>query len=153
MNLLREGGFGVGVAGSAEHGDEDLRLMNGAGHRICDRHGGAGVIDEHLLAGEMSLPHREFEPRTPLLVEETELREFVVIVEIGRGVLFPKQLACDALTLEFLMNGGEIRLNEGWLRSDVWRKELAPELGFAQVIRERPGDLGGIRRLEIFVDD
>ena len=49
-----------------------------------------------------------------------------MIVWIGRGVLFPEQLACDALTLEFLMNGGEIRQSEGWLWSGAWRKELAP---------------------------
>src|SRR5262249_25263489 len=153
MNLLREGGFGVGIAGSAEHCDEDLRLMNFAGHRIGDRHGGAGIIDKHLLAGEMSLPHREFESRAPLLVVETELRGLVVIVGIGLGVLFPKQLTCDALTLEFLMNGGEIRLSEGRLWSSSRRKELTPELGFAQVIREWPSDVGGVGGLEIFVDN
>src|SRR5262249_46107876 len=153
MNLLRERGFGVGIAGSAEHGDEDLRLMNGAGHRMGERHGGAGVIDEHLLAGEMRLPHREFEPRAPLLVVETELRGLIVIVGVDFGVLFPKQLTRDALTLEFLMNGGEIRLSEDWLWSGSWRKELTPELSFAQAIRERPGNVGGIGWLEIFVDN
>ncbi len=127
--------------------------MNFTGHWIGDWHGGTGVIDKHLLAGKVSLPHREFEPRTPLLVVETELRELVVIVRIGLDVLFPEQLACDALTFELLMNGGEIRLSESGLWSSAWGKELAPELSFAQVIRERPGDLGGVRRLEIFVDD
>jgi hypothetical protein len=51
------------------------------------------------------------------------------------------------------MNSGEIRLSEGWLWSGAWRKELTPELGFAQIIRERPGNVGGIGRLEIFVDN
>src|SRR5215468_595332 len=59
----------------------------------------------------------------------------------------------NALTLEFLMNGGEIRLSEGWLWSGAWRKELTPELGFAHVIRERPGDVGGVGCLKIFVED
>ncbi len=47
---LAPGGFAVGVVGGAQDGDEDGCLADFTGHRIDDRHGRAGVVDEQLLA-------------------------------------------------------------------------------------------------------
>ena len=50
---LRPGRLGVGVAGGAQGGDEDLRCADLAGEPVDHIHRGAGVIDEQLLAGHM----------------------------------------------------------------------------------------------------
>ena len=55
--FLRPGGLGDGVAGRAEHGDEDLGLADLAGSPINDRHGLAGIIDKQLFAGTVFLAH------------------------------------------------------------------------------------------------
>src|SRR5262245_34803848 len=57
VELLRVSGFGVGVVGRAEHGDEDLRLLDFTRQRIDDGNCWSGVINEHLLAGAMGLAH------------------------------------------------------------------------------------------------
>lgn len=48
-------GFGEGVTGSAQDGDEDLGLTDLASMPADHRHGLAGVINEQLLAGTMLL--------------------------------------------------------------------------------------------------
>jgi hypothetical protein len=47
--------LGVGVVRGTEHGDEDVRIAHFTGIGIDDRNGGTGVVDEQLVAGEMTL--------------------------------------------------------------------------------------------------
>jgi hypothetical protein len=89
VELLRESSLCECVVGSAEDGHEDLRLGYFPSGRIDDRDGLSGIVNEHLLAGAMSLAHRESEPLLPLLVVKEELRALVVVVGIGVGILFP----------------------------------------------------------------
>ena len=53
----RPGRLGVGVAGRAQHGDEQLGAADLAGGRIDDRHGVAAVVDEQLVPGAVHLAH------------------------------------------------------------------------------------------------
>ncbi len=62
VELLRESGLCECVVGGAKNGHEDLRLDYFPGGRIDDRDGLSGIVNEHLLAGAMSLAHREPEP-------------------------------------------------------------------------------------------
>jgi hypothetical protein len=48
----------IGVVGGAEHSDEELRRADLASNPVDDRHRLAGVVDEHLVAGDMVLAHR-----------------------------------------------------------------------------------------------
>ena len=70
---LRPGRLGVGVAGSAQGGDEDLGRADLTGKAVDHLHRGAGIIDEHLLAGDISLTHGRGEFALPGAVERAEL--------------------------------------------------------------------------------
>ncbi len=59
---LRRGRLGVGVVGGVRDGDEDLRRPDLAGAAVEQIDGLAGMIDEHALAGGMSLARRRREP-------------------------------------------------------------------------------------------
>ena len=65
---LRPGRFGEGVARSAEHGHEDLRLTHLAGLGVDHRHRLPGVVDEQFLAGAVLLAHHQVEPSGPFPV-------------------------------------------------------------------------------------
>ena len=54
---LRQGRFGIGVVGRAEHRHEHLRRMNFAGLGTDDGHRGSAVIDEAFLTGFVRLAH------------------------------------------------------------------------------------------------
>ena len=69
---LRPGRLGVGVARGAQGGDEDLGRADLSGKAVDHLHRGAGVIDEHLLAGDVGLTHGRVEPATPIPVEIAE---------------------------------------------------------------------------------
>ncbi len=58
-DLLRARGFGVGVVGRAEDGDEQFDVDHFAGGGVDDRRLLPGVVDEQLLAAMMDLAHRE----------------------------------------------------------------------------------------------
>jgi hypothetical protein len=62
---LDQSRLSLGVAGAAHHGNEYLRRprIASAGVNHVDRL--AGIIDEHALAGRMSLPHRRRQPALP----------------------------------------------------------------------------------------
>ena len=87
---LRPGRLGVGVAGGAQGGDEDLGRADLAGKVVDHLEGGAGIIDEHLLAGHMALTHGRGEPALPGTVEFAE-PAVAVAVPMDRAVLFPQQ--------------------------------------------------------------
>ena len=62
---LRRGRLGVGVVGGVRDGDEDLRRPDLAGAAVEQIDGLAGMIDEHALAGGMSLARRRRRPAFP----------------------------------------------------------------------------------------
>ena len=65
---LGPGRLGVGVVGRPENGHEDLGLADLSRLPVDDRHGVAGVIDEHPLAGLVVLTHPDRPPARPLAV-------------------------------------------------------------------------------------
>jgi hypothetical protein len=69
---LARRGAGVDVVRRAQRGHEDLRPGDLAGGRIDNRHGGAGVVDEQLLAGDVDLAHRALLAQRELAVLDTE---------------------------------------------------------------------------------
>ena len=99
---LRPGRLGVGVAGGAQGGDEDLGRADLAGKAVDHLEGGAGIIDEHLLAGHMALTHGRGEPALPGTVEFAE-PAVAVAVPMDRAVLFPQQGQRDAGPLQLAM--------------------------------------------------
>src|ERR1041385_1633286 len=107
--LLRPGGFGVGVIRRAEHGDEDLRLADFAGERIHDWHRRAAVINEQLVSGGVRLTHSWREPAFEFAVEYTEVRVAVMVGRMLSGVLFPKKLERYSFVAQFLVQLREIR--------------------------------------------
>ena len=70
--LLAPHRLGVGEAGGAQHGDEDLHRDDLAGIGVDHLAGAAGEIDEQLLAGDMDLAHRRLQPPGPGPVEIAE---------------------------------------------------------------------------------
>jgi len=87
---LGPGGLDVGVARRAEGGDEHLGGMDLAGQAVDYVEGGAGVIDEHLLASHVSLAHGQGEPAPPGAIEVAE-PAVAVPVRMNRPVLFPQK--------------------------------------------------------------
>ena len=67
--------LGIGEVGGAHDGDKNLRRTDLAGEPINDhRHRVAGVIDKQLVAADVSLPHRDRQPRRPTAVQLAEAR-------------------------------------------------------------------------------
>ena len=87
---LAPGRLGVGIAGGAEDGDKDLGHAALAALGVDDLDGGPGVVDEHLLAGEMGLAHGRREAGFP---GPMQIAEAAVAVAGGPGrpILLPQQ--------------------------------------------------------------
>jgi len=146
-------GFSKGIVRGAKDGDENLRLAQFAAEWVNDWDGRAAVIDEHFLAGSMRLAERDPQALFPFQVVAAELRVGVMMLGIIGAVFLPKQLASDALALEFLMDEGEV-WQDFWLggRESQIGKQEASQLGFGDAFRQRPGQLGGLGRRDVFVD-
>ncbi len=106
---LRPGRLGVGEAGGTEHGHEDLRHADLAGHRIGDRHPLAGVVDERLVPGHVLLTHCRRQP--PLELAE-QLAEPAIGIAVGMNlsILVPQNLQVDGGTLELQRQRRPVRL-------------------------------------------
>ena len=140
-------GLGEGVTGSPQNGDENLRLAGAAGMRVTERHRRPGVIDEEFLARQMSLAHGELEALPPFLIEKAKLG-VRIRVQVRGAILFPKELPGDTLTLEFLMDEGEIQQWPGRVRRGAvfgrWRvgeREPGAQGLFAELLAFRPTQL------------
>ena len=72
--LLGPSRLGIGQVRGAQHRDEDLCLPHFAGQRVDDGELLAGVIDKHLVAGDMVLAHGRREPPLELPEEIAESR-------------------------------------------------------------------------------
>ena len=101
--------LGVGVAGGAHHGDEDLRRSDLASVCVVQLDSLPGIIDEHAFAGGVGLPHRRRQPAPPAAVE---LAPAAITVAVGRRllVLLPQQHQGDAGTAQLMMDVRPIRL-------------------------------------------
>src|SRR5690606_24600313 len=116
---LTGGGFGIGVIGRPQDGYKDLRRSNLAGGSIHDRHRGAAVVDETLLASPVMLAQGALLGLLPVLVASAELGVTVAAVGHTGGVLLPQQLPGHALALELLMQAGAVRLLQPGSRAPV----------------------------------
>ena len=106
--LLAPGRFGIGVAGCAQHGHEDLRLKDFSREAIPDRYGLSAVIDEQFLAGTVRLAHGKLQRLGEPAVERAELAITVGVIAVSIPVFLPEQLQSHAFTLEFLMDDGAV---------------------------------------------
>jgi len=100
-------GAGVGVTGGTQRGDEDMGAA-----AVGQSDGGAGVIDEQLLAGAVHLAHRALELPGEAAVVLAELR---VAVGMALGmvgtVLLPQQHQRHAFAPQFLVQAAVVRLH------------------------------------------
>ena len=94
-DLLRVGGFGVGVVGGAEDGDEQLDRDPHARRRVDDGGLRTRVVDETLLARLMDLAHRAPASFAPAPVELAELG-IAIAVGVLLEILEVQQLQGDA---------------------------------------------------------
>jgi hypothetical protein len=108
VDLLGARGFGVGVAGGAEHGHEELDLGDLAGGGIDERRLLARVVDEELLAGAMNLPHGEPAVLEPPAVDLAVL-SVAVPVRVLLEVLEVEQRQGDARLASFAVDVGAVR--------------------------------------------
>jgi len=107
---LGQGCLGVGVAGRAHHGDKNLRWPDLAGSAIGQIDGLTGIVDEHPLAGRMSLAHRRRQPAFPGAVQLAPAA-VAVAVRLPLPVLFPQQHQRNAGPAQLMMDIGPIGLH------------------------------------------
>jgi hypothetical protein len=150
---LRPGRFGVGVIRGAQHCDEDLGVAHLAGRRIDDGDLLAGVVDEHLVAGDVVLAHHRRQASLELTIEIAESR-VAVAVRMSFAVLLPQHHQVDARPLELARQRRPVRFAvPAPARPDATAGEqpLLENL-VAPLGRQRPIDPGRPRSLEIVLD-
>nr|ART89736.1 hypothetical protein [uncultured bacterium] len=109
VQALRRRGTGKDVAGSTHGGDEHL----GTG-TVDQPHGGAGKVDEQLLAGQPVLAHRALERLGKRLVVFAELRVAPgAALGVGGHVLLPQQHQRHALAIELAVHAAPVGFDEG----------------------------------------
>ncbi|BCO29927.1 hypothetical protein TspCOW1_00300 [Thiohalobacter sp. COW1] len=148
---LRPGRLGVGVAGGAEHGDEDLRVADLAAGRVDHLDGRPAVVDEQLLSGLMKLAHAALLPTGPVPIQVAVAAVTIGALAVGGGVLGPLQLQGHALAFEFLVDGGEIRFDQAHRRLGD-RKQLPLQGRIVEVLRQRPAQSLGLTQAQILGD-
>ena len=87
---LCRGRLGVGVAGGAQHRDEDLRRPHLPGRPINHVDRLSGIVDKQPLAGRMDLPHRRRQSAFPIPIELAEPGVAVGLRVLGAAFL-PEQ--------------------------------------------------------------
>ena len=149
---LRPARLGVGVVGGAEHGDEQLRLAHDAADWIDDRQLLAGVIDEHLVAGDKVLAHGGRQPALELAVEFAEAA-VAVSVDMVLSVFLPQQAERDAGTAHLAHQRAPVGLaapTHPRLDAGTHEQPLL-QLGIGDVVWQGPGEPGGGQPLQVFV--
>jgi hypothetical protein len=150
---LGPAGLGVGVVGGAQHADKDLRWADLAAARVDDRHRLAGIVDEHLLAGEVVLPHYRRQPTFELAVELTE-PAVTVAAGVCRAVFLPQHGQIDPGPLYLADQRGPVGLDPparprlGTASSE----QLLLENRVAELGRQWPGQLRRHGSRQIFLD-
>ena len=150
---LREGRLGIGVAGGAEHADEDLGVVHNARAGIDDCNPLARIIDEHLVAGHMMLAHDRRKP--PLkLAEQIAEPAVAVTVRLGLPILLPQHHQAHAGTFELARQRSPIRLAAS-AKSRLHagpREQSLFENVVGQLGRQRPSDSARLRPPQIVLD-
>jgi hypothetical protein len=100
--------LGVGRARRAQHGDEELDLADLAGRGINDSSLLARVVDEHLLAATMHLPHRDLLLAHPASVDVAE-GGVPVAGWVGLEILQMEQLQRHARSFQLRVNPHRVR--------------------------------------------
>ena len=142
---LRPARLGVGIAGGTQHSDEHLGSANLAGQRVDHIDRSAGIIDEHLVASDVGLPHRRLLPPQPIPVMVTVT---AVTKAIGRSgfVFLPQQCQGHIPTAELLVNQEAVRLGAAIRGGRLygWEQPTFQSM-VRQIIWQRPGQLAGPR--------
>jgi hypothetical protein len=150
---LRPRRLGIGEARGAEHGDEDLRLADDAGRAVDDGDLLAGIVDEHLVAGRVILPHDRREP--PLERAEQIAEPAVAIaLRVGLAILLPQQHQIDAGPLQLAGERRPVRLRSAAkapLHAGAGEQPLL-ERDIGQLGRQRPGEPRRLGSLQIVLD-
>lgn len=129
---LRGARLGVGVAGGAEHRDEQLDLDHLAGLPIDDARLLARVVHERLLPGAMDLVHRQLLGLRPAGVVLAELG-VLVAVRMLCAVLEVEQGERHALAAQLRVDLPPVRQRPGLL--DLPRRAVHPSLELRLVER------------------
>jgi hypothetical protein len=106
---LGQGRFGVSVVGRAHHRDEDLGWLGLAGPAVGQIDGLTGIVDEHPLAGGMSLAHRRRQPAFPGAVQLAPAT-VAIVVRLPLTILLPQQHQRDAGPAQLVMDISPIGL-------------------------------------------
>ena len=142
----------IRIARRAESGDEQVRLVHLAGHRIDDGNRVASPIDEQLVTRQVRLPHDRRQPLPPLAVQLAEVRVAVAVGTFG-AMLLPQDHQRDAAPLQLLVYLGPIGHWLGRAIVEAGRDEQPPlQIGVAQLGRHRPRDTDHLGAGDVLAD-
>ena len=142
LQLLRGQRLGVREAGGAEHADEELPGILGAGLGVDHRDRLPGEVEEQLVASVVLVAKHHVEVTCPLPVVMDELGVLVPL-RVALLVLHPEKLERDRGPAELTVDRGPVRhrpLGRG--RELPSGEELPLQVGVIDVIGERPADPG-----------
>ena len=148
--LLRPGGLGEGVAGSAEHCDKHLGLTDVAAVGVDHRYRLPGVVDEQLLADAVLLAHHHIQLALPGPVVVTE-PAVLIALRVHQPVFLPEQCQGHARAAQFGMYPrpiGQWPLLAGYHRGRL--EQLLFQLNIGQ--RTGPSEAAGGKAAEIVAD-
>ena len=124
--VLRPGGFGVGVVAGAQHRDEHLSLANLASLGVRYRNRLTGVINERLFPGAVFVPQHHVKTTLPFAVD-LAVPAVGVAKRIRLLVLIPQKLKGYVLpALQFFVNRSAVGQATLLGRRDRQRRVQAP---------------------------
>jgi hypothetical protein len=150
---LREARLGIGVAGGAEHADENLGVVHNARARVDDCNPFARIIDKHFVAGRMMLAHDRRKP--PLeLAEQIAEPAVSVTVRLALPIFLPQHHQAHAGAFELARQRCPIRLAASAKTSlrAAPREQSLFENVVGQLARHRPSDSARLRPPQIVLD-
>ena len=127
--------------------------MNLAGVAVVNGNGCAGIIDKHLFARLVMLAKRELLDMGPLPVKLTKTA--VPVAAVALLVFLPQQRQRQVLMgLQLSVDRGEIRQ---WVNATAGRlgalaEEQFVEFLVAEIIWQRPRELGGLGQFQVFMN-
>lgn len=152
LELLTVGRFRKGVIAGTQHCHEDLCRLHLAGLAIDDIDRLAGIIDEHLFAGPMFMPHHHIQATGPLAVVLAK-PAVLVAISLLLLVLLPEQMQGDMLPgLQFPMDGCIIRDSAHTALRRRGRKQQLFQGRFAHFTGKWPAQPGAAGALDVFAD-
>jgi hypothetical protein len=144
-------GLRIDIGGRAHGGDEQLHRLGHAGRRIDDIQRVTGVVDEHLLAGDMPLTHGRRDPPLPLVEVLAEPGVAEPVRVIG-AVLLPEQRPGHALAAQIGVHIGPVGLDPRLRPRDGRSGKQPPfERRIGQISRQRPAQPRGHRSLQVVI--